>query len=367
MTRLEQLTRERFGDDAQRLLDAHAIIPLVNPAQPKAAIKGWMDGFDPTREIGFHSLGLLVGERSGITVWDIDSIDLTPPADPNVKTFKGCHVYTSHSGERRKIGVVKGLDILGENSYAIFYGKDKEFVHPQLAPLDAMTEWLNSMDEKSSIYLPRAKEQGYVIGQKNRAKEQGYCEFLLSQGYELDAEAVRNQYVKTIANVSEGSRNTTLYRFAREMVRCGLETDGLATAAEASGLSHSQVIGTIHDAEAAVILSPGKSVYDRVTFWKDNAVPLVPSIAHPVMDEIACRAIEVNDLAPFFPQQDIADRMAKKGFVRDRSTVSKILTLLESEFGVIKIVRLGFQSDGKRNPNAYRLSLAGEPVSEVDA
>lgn len=367
MTRLQEITYDLFGDDAQRLLDAQAIVPLINPTQPKAAIKGWNDGFDPNTEIGFHSLGLLVGKRSGITVWDIDSVDLTPPVDPNVKTFKGCHIYTAYAGERRKIGVVQGLDLLGENSYAIFYGEGKEFVHPELAPLDAMTEWLHSLDEKSSTYLPRVKKQSYRTGLDNRVKEQGYCEFLLSQGYELDKEAVRNQYVKTIGNVAEGNRNTTLYRFAREMVRCGLDTADLANAAEESGLPHSQVITTIEDAEAAVILSPGKSTYDRVTFWLDNACPLVPSIAHPVMNEIARRAIEVNDLAPFFPQQDIADRMATRGVNRDRSTVSKIITLLESEFGVIKIIRLGFQPDGRRNPNAYRLSIDGYPISEVDA
>ena len=78
MTPIEEITREKFGNDAKRLLDAHAIIPLVDPSKPKAGINGWNMGFDPTQSIKFHSLAVLTGPRSGITVWDIDSADITP-------------------------------------------------------------------------------------------------------------------------------------------------------------------------------------------------------------------------------------------------------------------------------------------------
>ena len=82
---------------------------MIDPKHPKAAITGWPDGFDSTVEIRFHSLGLLVGPKSGITVWDIDRHDLTPPVEPNVTTANGYHVYTAHDGEARRIGLL-GLD-----------------------------------------------------------------------------------------------------------------------------------------------------------------------------------------------------------------------------------------------------------------
>jgi len=98
MTRLTEITRERFGVDADRLLDAHAVIPLINHKNKKAPIAGWQAGFDPSIDIGFHSLALLTGPRSGITVWDVDCDDRVPPTQPNVRTSKGIHIYTAHEG-----------------------------------------------------------------------------------------------------------------------------------------------------------------------------------------------------------------------------------------------------------------------------
>lgn len=359
---LMETTKHHFGDYASILLDGHAVIPLNNPSNCKAAVADWQNGWDPSRPVEFHSLAIRTGAPSGITVWDIDDLDAwSPPAPPNVLTAKGLHVYTPYTGERGRIALARKLDLLSDGRYAIFYGQDKTFRSPALTPSQVMTEWFSSLSSPC-----RETEKGYVGGLNDRVREQGYCEFLESNGYELDETAIRNQYVKTLPSVPEGARNATLYRYAREMVRCGLDLSDLETAAIASGLDRSEVVKTIESAEVSVILAPGKSVYDRVTFWLDNAIPLVPVIAHDVMREVARRAIETNDLAPFFPQQDIANRLASRGVVKERSTISKILTLLDSEWGVVKVVRLGRQPDGKRNPNAYRLCLGGHPISEVD-
>lgn len=366
MTRLEEITKRLFGDDADRLLQAHAIIPLIDQSKPKAGMVGWRDGFDPAREVQFHSLGLLVGERSGITVWDADTHDLTPPVDPNVKTAKGWHIYTPHQNESRAIKPVAGLDVLGNRGFAIFYGRNKEFLHPRLADSKVMTDWFNTLDQKSPPIPSRDIEQSHRAESKSRVIEQSYCEFLETQGYVLDHESVRNQYVKTMGSVEEGSRNVTLYRYTREMARCGLDLSDLHKAAIDSGLDPSEIDSAMLNAEMSVILDPHKSVYDRVNFWMDNAIPLVPSVAHGVMDELARRAIETNNLAPFFPQQDLADRLAVRGLKRDRSWVSKVLTNLDAKWQVIRVVPLGHQPDGKRNPNAYRLTLAGQPISEID-
>lgn len=366
MTNLQEITKQKFGDHAQGLLDAHAIIPLIDQKNPKAGIKNWDHGYDPERPVNFHSLAVLTGARSGITVWDIDSSDLTPPVDPNVQTVKGSHVYTPHAGEARKIKVIDGLDLLGDNGYAIFYGPGKSFLHPDLADLEVMNDWVKSLQQNASIPPCRDDEQGYEAGLKSRVIEQGYCEFLETQGYVLDKEAVRNQYVKTLPGVPEGTRNQTLYRYTREMVRCGLDLADLQEAAIESGLDSYEVRATMQSAEAAVLMAPGISVYDHVIFWLDNAFGIAPKVAHLVLEEVARCAIETNDHSPFIPQQVIADRLAARGIEKERSTVSKILTLLESEYGLIKIISHGMKPGGmQRNPNSYRLCIDGKPVAEV--
>ncbi len=362
MTRLQEITRELFGDDADRLLDAHAVVPLNHPVNMKAPVKGWRGGFDPAREVQFHSLALVTGVRSGITVWDFDDLDRwTPPATANVKTTKGMHIYTAREGIPKSASKIDKFDLLDEGRCAIFFGPGKTFIKPDLTPVDVMNHWFDSAASSC-----RDQEQGYETGLQSRVKEQGYCEFLSEKGYTLDKKAVRDQYVKTMSTVPEGSRNLSLYRYTREMVRCGLDLEDLAKAAIDSGLDPEEIDATMQSAEAAVLLDPGKSVYDRVTFWLDNTLHVVPPIAHDVMREVATRAIEVNDLAPFFPQQDIADRMAEHGHHRDRSTISKILTLLDRAWGVIKVIPLGYQPDGRKNPNAYRLCIDGQPISEID-
>lgn len=361
MTRLEQITHEKFGDDADRLLEARAIIPLVDPAKPKSGIKNWNYGFDPRQPIDFHSLAVLTGPRSGMTVWDIDSADITPPVKPNVVTSKGCHVYTDHAGEARKIKVADGLDVLGNNGYAIFFAPDKSFLHAERADLQMMTDWMKDFSSISSL---KGSIEGINVGYKEGNYE-GYYNQMLAEGYQLDLQAIERSYVALMRSRAEGVRNNSLFTYARELLRCGVSTDNLVEAALDAGLASMEIAATVSQAEADVAMLLSPSIFDKVTTWRDTTWHIVPPYARPVIDYLARRAVETNDMSPFIVQQDIVDALAVAGIERTQQSVSKTLVALDKTFGVIKVIFLGYQTDGRRNPNAYRLCIDGQPVSEL--
>lgn len=145
---LGEITRDCFGDDlGGLLLQNGAVVPLTDPDRPKACIlRGVLkDGWHDPDFADFHGLAIICGPRSGITVWDFDDLDLLgPPIEPpNVLTTKGCHVYAVFDGERRKINVVPGLDVLGEGGIAVFHAPGaKEFIHPNILEADLIYKYM---------------------------------------------------------------------------------------------------------------------------------------------------------------------------------------------------------------------------------
>jgi len=256
--------------------------------------------------------------------------------------------------------VVEEVDLLGSNGVAIFYGADREFVHPGLADRDAIISWLDLSD----VSLLQGSEKGNYEGSYEGYKE-GYYNWLQSRGYTLDREVIERGYVAVMRNSPEGSRNDTLFRLSRETIRCGIPLDGLKDAAADSGLDLDEIDATVSSAEADIELHVSTSVYDRVIVWRDTTESIVPEYARPVVHVLATRAIELNDHSPFFPQDRIVERLAESGISRTQQAVSKTLNALERQWGLIKIVDLGKQPDGRLNPRAYRLCIDGEPISEV--
>lgn len=51
-----------------------------------------------------------------------------------------------------------------------------------------------------------------------------------------------------------------------------------------------------------------------------------------------------------------------------RETTVRSYEVLLERLGLLDLIDpdLGYQPDGKRNPNAYRLCIDGQPVSEID-
>lgn len=365
MNDLVRITQEKFGDDAPRLLDAHAIIPINNKQNRKAASKDWTQGHDPFTKVQFHSLALMTGPRSGITVWDFDSHDIEAPVSPNVLTAHGCHIYTKHAGEPRKIRYAPDVDLLGQNSYAVFHSEDRQFVHPALADSQVISNWMN---ENFDTPLLQGIKEGYNKGSdegSNEGIDEGYYNQMLGLGFPLDREAIERGYVALMRTRAVGTRNNSLYLYSRELIRCGISTKTIAEAAFDAGLDEYEINATISSAGADIGMGTSMSVYDRVQIWRDTAWPGLPAYATPVLEFIAKRAIVLNDLSPFIVQEEIVTALREAGVERSQQAVSKTVVSLDKVYGVLKVVQLGYMPDGRRKPNAYRLCIDGQPVSEL--
>lgn len=365
MNELIHITREKFGEDAERLLDAHAIIPINNEHNRKAASAGWPSGHDPQIAVPFHSLAILTGPKSGLTVWDIDSHEIVTPVDPNVRTAHGCHVYTRHVGEPRKIRYAPDVDLLGSDGYAIFHADDREFLHPVLTESKIMTDWLKEKFDPPSLQgMKEGNKKGYQEG-KYEGNNEGYYNQMLELGYELDREAIERGYLALMRTRPEGTRNNSLFNYSRELIRCGISTDAIAQVAFDLGLPEGEIDGTISSAGADVGMGASMSVYDRVRIWRDTAWPGLPAYATPVLEYVASRAIVTNDLSPFIVQEEIVTALREQGVERSQQAVSKTLVSLDRTYGVIEVVSLGFMPDRRRKPNAYRLCIEGVGLSQL--
>jgi hypothetical protein len=90
--RLRELTLDCFGTElGSHLLDKRAILTVVDKV---CRIQGWQYGLDPDAEYGsFNGLAVLNGPESGMTTIDIDTAELLPPVQFNVRTARGGHIY----------------------------------------------------------------------------------------------------------------------------------------------------------------------------------------------------------------------------------------------------------------------------------
>jgi len=357
VTRLIEVTQQCFGDAADRLLEARAILPLNDQKNPKACrIPRWQEGVDPYIHWRFHSLAVLTGQRSDLTVWDFDGAK-PPIATPNVVTTKGAHVYTKWDKEGRRIGAAPGLDVLGEGGYAIFYGPDKTFVHPRLSPREPLQALLPSSLEWNKEIVLKDSTKGWHKGMV--LKDGTYNDEVVRAGYCLDTEAISRGYVYKMLNTAEGKRNHMLFRYAIECSRCGIPTADLEKAAVESGLDPMEVAATIDSAEAAYEMDTRTSVLDRVIVWLDTYTGVVPDKGMLVMKQVGRHAVEQNDLSPFVVQSDIIVG------VKTQQGVSKVLELLQSKYGALKTVPLGRQENGWVRPNCYRLCMYEQPIDDV--
>lgn len=150
-----EVTEACFGSSSERLLGAGAVMPLTDPSKPKACVisGAQANGFYDHNTRDFHGLAIINGPRSGITVWDFDDLtELSCPVEPpNVRTARGCHVYTEWAGEGRGYRVHPGLDILGEGGIAVFYAPgEKTFLHSTFTDLGLLRAQIPDRQTKRS-------------------------------------------------------------------------------------------------------------------------------------------------------------------------------------------------------------------------
>ncbi len=126
---IRETTLDRFGTElGEHLLANRAILPTMDK-KPAMDIRGYNGGVDLSQRHGpYNGLAVINGPLSNILVIDFDDSNLNPPAPFNVETTKGGHVYTKWAGQRRKIGIAPGVDLLGQGGYAEFAGAGRHFI-----------------------------------------------------------------------------------------------------------------------------------------------------------------------------------------------------------------------------------------------
>lgn len=354
--RLVEVTEECFGEYAAHLLATNSVLPLNRTDNLKAAAAGWNKGYESDRNPEFHSLAIINGERSGITVIDVDRVDLGSPVPPNVLTSKGFHLYKTWEGESRRTGIQQGIDLLGTGGYSIFYGKDKQFKHADLYTWEDLSSLLDAP-------LPT----GQNVEEPRRTKEEPttlfptYAEMVEGKGHRLDMKMIEKRLLLTSRNASEGNRNQRLFVVAKQAHQVGIDLTEIIGAFEDAGLDRNEIDDTVEAARLSIEYDTF-NLYDDVTMWFDTESGNVNASAVPIMRVIADLAIEQHNLSPWIPQGRIIERL---GTVVSQQTVSNHLRGLESKYGALRGVDFGRQTNGRRKVKAYMLCHAGQSIDEV--
>lgn len=362
---IQKTTRDLFGTDlGQRLLDNQAIIPLSDK-RPARGIVEHNNGVDLSKPFGeYNGLGFLNGPRSGILVVDLDTHDLIPPAPFNVETTKGGHVYTRWDGQPRKTAVAPKVDLLGFGGYTEFAGPGKKFVSPNLAEESVVFGWLGSMSLPSLKGVlggstGRGFEESVWGDSKRREYETAYPDKVRQYGYELRTETIGKRYATAMRRASEGERNTRLFRYGLEVIRCGADIEELAQAALDAGLPWDEVERTLVSADSTLAMDPRpeEEVLSRVQRWMDHYGQL-PGIMAGVATVLAFEAVACNTSRPLLSQTKAAVDLGIH-----RTYVGKALGYMETKHGAVKkYVNHGTWGDGMKHCNNYALTIDGEEI-----
>lgn len=144
---VSKTTIDLFGREVgQRLLDNRVILPVKADKSPAQGFFRYNDGADLDKPFGsYEGLAIINGPLSGIVAVDLDSTDLNPPVELNVRSRKGGHIFLPWQGQKRQTRIAPSVDMLGAGGYSIFTGPGKEFISPKLADPRFVTDWLASL------------------------------------------------------------------------------------------------------------------------------------------------------------------------------------------------------------------------------
>lgn len=357
---IRETTLACFGPRlGNHLLASRAVLPVVDKV---CHIPGWPRGVDPDGDFGeFNGLAILNGEKSGLTTIDIDSMDVVPPLDFNVRTSKGGHIYIPWKQHKRWIGLAPKVDLLGAG-YAAFFGPGKSFISPALADPAVMDSWLQSLNPS---YLMRV-EAGSLDSESLKSvltegvdRECMYKDKLEALGYPLRRDTISKTYASQVRNAREGERNDRLYRSALEVIRCGANIELLADAALEAGLVPYEVWRTIQSAQADIDFDYREEteIYVRVQRWLE-------AHAHfkgKMLDLALCLAFEAVTCNTTRPQLSQSRACLEAG--TDQPYAGRVLKLMETKYRAVKVhVPLGRQENGLSHCNNYELTIDGRTI-----
>ncbi|WP_157944064.1 bifunctional DNA primase/polymerase [Blastococcus atacamensis] len=322
-------------------------------------IPGWQRGVDPDRDLGaFNGLAILNGEASGVTTIDLDTTDLMPPVNFNVRTAKGGHIYIPWNQHRRWVGFAPKVDLLGAG-YAVFFGPGKSFLSPDLADPSIMDPWLQSLNPS---YLMRVESESPSSECRKSVSTEGvdrecmYKDKLQALGYPLRTDTISKTYASQVRNASEGERNDRLYRSALEVIRCGADLEMLADAALDAGLPAYEVWRTIRSAEADLDFDYREET--EILFRVERWLGAHSHFKGKMLDLALCLAYEAVTCNTTRPQLSQSKACLDAG--TDQPYAGRVLKLMETKHRAVRVhVPPGRQANGLSHCNNYELTIDG--------
>jgi biotin operon repressor len=345
MTALIEITQERLGPYAEQALANGAVVPLRN----KKPITKWGKYIDPTEDYSFDGLAIKTGKASGLTVVDYDA---EFPAESNVRTRRGGHVWLPWDNDRTRHYRNDHIDVCGSGALAVFHSPTHQVLHTGLADRSRYSTLLYGEKELTSTVSinsssKRVKKDAWVY-----VTPQGeYLQKVESAGYSIDVEKVTQALAKQVASTPEGSRNLTFFRNLNQVLALGGNKQQVINAAYECGLEPAEIQATVRSA----MKSQGVlDIYDLAMLWWDVAAQVLDS---PVLGGLAGAAIEQHTTNPSFNQQQFA-----KDYGLSRMTIYRHMQKLEAA-GLYVVKQNGYRPVEKEGqspvkwPNNYKLAL----------
>lgn len=343
MSPVLEATKRAFGDRAQDLLNAGAIMPVTQDKTP--AVKVWKDV--PTDLSAFNGracwgYAVKTGRMSGLTGVDFDGLVI--PEVYNTLTRRGFHAwvpYETGDGCRRNINGMK-VDQRGDGGYLVFASPTHSVVRQGLLDRADFMEWLKPLKrERLEVHIePNEHEHPYLTA-------------LRAYGYEVRIDWVANRLASTLANTDEGARNHTLYVSAAQVINLGGTDEHvkrIVNAAYDSDLEGREIERTMKSARNAKEVIP---VLEIALAWgvKAEAALKARRVRNTTLiDHIIRLSAEQHSLRPLVSIKALSQETGMK-----RDTISNQLNMLIKDGLLGKKVNPGRQPNGNLHPNNFIL------------
>jgi len=268
MTALIEATRESFGDMADSLLMAGAIMPVTDRKTPLLP-GSWKDYTSPTEDYSAaYGFAVKTGSVSKITLVDYDSL---PPGGAavgsvNTQTKRGFHQwFPFNEGDTNKQNLLPKVDVRAEGGYAVFHSPHHKVLSHNLQPRELYNSLLST-----SISSSKSSKDGTVPNVCHTSSS-NYLEVVKEAGLSVKTDWVFKRLLWSVQHAAEGSRNQRFYFAMCQAYGLGMDKEqieALVNAAMDIGLDGREVHSTAASAAAGKPLD----ILGWSREWAENAV-----------------------------------------------------------------------------------------------
>ena len=276
-----------FEEDAQTLIDNEAFVFLYGDSKQANYSYNKLGQYKNLAD-DFTQIGL-IGSRAGIVILDFDGEkgkklyeEKFSDYPVNVITPHGYHLYVQADGSfPRNVMRSKeyGFDLI-VNSYAIFSGADRQFMHRDIAPaevLDRLPKKATAVKSIPTRTIKKNNKRAWFF--KGKTMKSGKNSIVLPD-VRVSKELVVRDFTQLLRETDEGRRKNTLYYVAGVLSDVANAPDDdpiwnkIEDAAMESGLNSEDIYRTILSAQSNFVAADHLQIQDRVLAFIKKALPL---------------------------------------------------------------------------------------------